>query len=60
MHFDMKDIQIIIYYDIIHNKESNKNKKKLKDLKKFPNKKNVKDISFASALSVISKYLNNA
>lgn len=56
----MKDIQIIIYYDIIHNKESNKNKKKLKDLKKFPNKKNVKDISFASALSVISKYLNNA
>ena len=57
MPIDIKDAPINISYDIIHNiyiGESNKNKKKLGNMKKLPNKKDI------SALSLISKYLNNA
>lgn len=52
MPVDIRDIPVILSYDNIRNIQ-NKNKKRLAELKKLPNKKDI------SALSLIAKYLNN-
>jgi len=49
MTTNIKDLRIIISYDIIHNTTCNK--KKLNSMKKLPKIKNI------SALALIAKYL---
>lgn len=51
MTANIRDIPITLSYDKVCS-ESTKNKKKLRDLKKFPKK------NYTSALSLIAKYLN--